>query len=167
MKTINNFESIKDYSFSHKKCYQALLSDFIIEVKIFRKINHLGGADRRSYSASRAARLSAAVKRYKTAKVIDFIIEILKSEHRDGYLIDITPIFCKNLSQNLFDRVGSQKIYVDLFSTKDRKHKNENKPAVSEYLIKKYRDKSIAYIKDMDSEIETVKVKYSLEKSKG
>ncbi|PJX61498.1 cytoplasmic protein, partial [Klebsiella sp. E-Nf3] len=53
----------------------------------------------------RAARLSAAVKRYKTYRMLNFIFEIA-----DSIDLDLTPLIVKRLCMRLFGRSGSQDI---------------------------------------------------------
>jgi hypothetical protein len=61
----------------------------------------------------RAARLSAAVKRYKTYRMLSFIFEIAESVD-----LDFTPLVVKRLCTALFGRSGSQNIIVATFGQK-------------------------------------------------
>ncbi|MGM8561953.1 cytoplasmic protein, partial [Enterobacter hormaechei subsp. steigerwaltii] len=66
----------------------------------------------------RAARLSAAVKRYKTYEMLYFFFQIA-----DEAGLDYTPLVVKRLCAHLFDRQGSQNIIVDIFGQKGRMHR--------------------------------------------
>ncbi|MBE1301889.1 MAG: cytoplasmic protein [Alteromonadaceae bacterium] len=81
----------------------------------------------------RAARLSAAVKNYKTSEMLVFLLSLPDIEE-----IDLTPTVVKKLFKNWFNRTGSQKGIVALFGVKGRIKKSENS---SEQFIIKYADK--------------------------
>lgn len=63
----------------------------------------------------RAARLSAAVKRYKTSEMIKFVLE----KNNDDWF-DLTPLTVKRLTKALFGRSGSQSIIVGIFGMEGR-----------------------------------------------
>lgn len=67
----------------------------------------------------RAALLSAAVKKYKTAQAYAFLYQISQD-----YQIDLTPLAARRLSKKLFNRQGSQAIAVLKFGTPGREHRS-------------------------------------------
>ncbi|CAM7181190.1 MULTISPECIES: hypothetical protein [Klebsiella] len=79
----------------------------------------------------RAARLSAAVKRYKTYRMLSFIFEIA-----DSIDLDLTPLIVKRL----FGRSGSQDIIIATFGQKGRQHRSrDNTPAILDEIASRYR----------------------------
>ena len=96
----------------------------------------------------RAARLGAAVKRYKTSEAIKFIINIAMDEN-----LDITPTLAKKLMFELFERKGSQKEIVSLFGQAGRTTKSTtNDKKTIERIVITYKQnadkvkKSIYYL---------------------
>ena len=75
----------------------------------------------------RAARLSAAVKRYKTYRMLSFIFEIA-----DSIDLDLTPLIVKRLCMRLFGRSGSQDIiavsytHLDVYKRQNSLFPNSN-----------------------------------------
>jgi len=67
----------------------------------------------------RAARLSAAVKRYKTYRMLCFIFEIA-----DSIELDFTPLIVKRLCMRIFGRSGSQDMLSAIFRQKGRQHRS-------------------------------------------
>ncbi|HHE6259392.1 TPA: hypothetical protein ACPE31_005006, partial [Escherichia coli] len=63
----------------------------------------------------RAARLSAAVKNYKTSRMIEFIFYMAIKLN-----LDLTPLVVKRLCSCLFQRTGSQELIVEIFGKKQR-----------------------------------------------
>ncbi len=77
------------------------------------QIEMLGYTDEQWDAPRRAARLSAAVKNYKTSQMLLFIISIGVEEG-----VDLTPLVVKRLCNNLFGRKGSQSLIVKVFGEK-------------------------------------------------
>ena len=104
----------------------------------------------------RAARLSAAVKNYKTSQMLLFIITI---GIEDG--LDLTPLVVKRLCHNLFGRKGSQSLIVKVFGEKNRiKRSVHSDPEEIELITEKYRRAASHYWSSTLSDIEKVKLKY-------
>jgi hypothetical protein len=104
----------------------------------------------------RAARLSAAVKNYKTSQMLSFIFEIGMD-----HALDLTPLVVKRLCHNLFGRKGSQAIIVDVFGSKQRVHRSiHSSPAFTDELTGRYRRRAERYWKETLSDIERIKVGY-------
>lgn len=104
----------------------------------------------------RAARLSAAVKNYKTSQMLLFIITI---GIEDG--LDLTPLVVKRLCHNLFGRKGSQSLIVKVFGEKNRIKRSEHSdPEEIELITEKYRRAASHYWSSTLSDIEKVKLKY-------
>ena len=104
----------------------------------------------------RAARLSAAVKNYKTSQMLLFIITI---GIEDG--LDLTPLVVKRLCHNLFGRKGSQSLIVKVFGEKNRiKRSLHSDPEEIELITEKYRRAASHYWSSTLSDIEKVKLKY-------
>jgi len=104
----------------------------------------------------RAARLSAAVKNYKTSQMLSFIFEI-----GIDHALDLTPLVVKRLCQNLFGRKGSQAIIVDVFGSKQRIHRSiHSSPEFTDELTERYRRRADRYWKSTLTDIERVKLRY-------
>ncbi len=87
----------------------------------------------------RAARLSAAVKRFKTSEMIRFLINVAQWELDDGIEVELTPSLAKKLCKSFFGRTGSQRIMVAVFGNADRKSRNlDNNPERVAALVEKY-----------------------------
>lgn len=104
----------------------------------------------------RAARLSAAVKRYKTYRMLSFIFEIA-----DDIDLDLTPLIVKRLCMRLFGRSGSQDIIVSIFGQKGRQHRSrDNTPAILDEIAARYRLAAHSCQVSTLSDIESVKKNY-------
>ena len=107
----------------------------------------------------RAARLSAAVKKYKTSAMLQFIFDIgLELE------LDLTPLTVKRLCNAFFGRTGSQSIIVDIFGNKERQHRsNDSTPERIEAIVKQYKHDADHYWKEALLHLEYVKRGYQNE----
>ncbi|WP_279511219.1 cytoplasmic protein [Klebsiella pneumoniae] len=104
----------------------------------------------------RAARLSAAVKRYKTYRMLSFIFEIA-----DDIDLDLTPLIVKRLCMRLFGRSGSQDIIVSIFGQKGRQHRSrDNTPAILDEIAARYRLAAHSCQASTLSDIKSVKKNY-------
>lgn len=79
-----------------------------------------GYSDDRWEAPQRAARLAAAVKRYKTSEMLRFIFATIAYDPDP----DLTPLAVKRLCQALFGRTGSQWLIVEIFGVKRRQHRS-------------------------------------------
>lgn len=116
--------------FFRMECYTAenLAADYLAEVR--------GYSDASWEAPQRAARLSAAVKRYKTSEMLCFIFGYVAPEADP----DFTPLVVKRLCNALFGRTGSQSIIVAVFGEKGRQHRStDSHPAAIEALTARYR----------------------------
>ncbi|SQC05832.1 YadA [Klebsiella pneumoniae] len=91
------------------RCYTAkqLEKDYLSEVA--------GYSDDRWEAPQRAARLAAAVKRYKPQRCCVFIFATIAYDPDP----DLTPLAVRRLCQALFGRTGSQWLIVEIFGVKD------------------------------------------------
>ena len=120
------------------------------------QIEMLGYTDEQWDAPRRAARLSAAVKNYKTSQMLLFIISIGVEEG-----VDLTPLVVKRLCNNLFGRKGSQSLIVKVFGEKNRiKRSVHSDPEEIELITEKYRRAASHYWSSTLSDIEKVKLKY-------
>ena len=104
----------------------------------------------------RAARLSAAVKRYKTSQMVLFILSI---GIEDG--LDLTPLVVKRLCQNLFGRKGSQSLIVKIFGEKNRINRSvHNDPEMIDAITQKHLGAAKYYWSATLGDIEKTKQKY-------
>ncbi|WP_082242253.1 hypothetical protein [Vibrio coralliirubri] len=104
----------------------------------------------------RAARLSAAVKRYKTSRMVSFILNMTIDRN-----LDMTPGLARKLCVNLFARTGSQKILVGVFGTAGRERKsNSNNEEVVVQMTLAYREQANEYWKETLSDIRIVQSEY-------
>lgn len=111
----------------------------------------------------RAARLSAAVKRYKTYRMLCFIFEIAESVD-----LDLTPLIVKRLCMRLFGRSGSQDIIVAVFGQKGRQHRSrDNTPSTLDEIADSYRLAAHSCQASTLSDIESVKRDYQAGIRKG
>ncbi|ENH8335298.1 hypothetical protein ABWE18_003298, partial [Escherichia coli] len=94
------------------RCYTAenLEKDYLAEVANY--------SDDRWEAPQRAARLAAAVKRYKTSEMLRFIFATT------AYDPDLTPLTVRRLCKALFGRTGSQWLVVEVFGEKGRQHRS-------------------------------------------
>ncbi len=101
----------------------------------------------------RAARLSAAVKNYKTSQMLIFIFDIALNNE-----LDLTPLVVKRLCHNLFGRTGSQSLIVDIFGVKQRTHRSEHSsPEKIQELTNRYRLSAHNYWDTTLADIDKVK----------
>ncbi|QKJ89336.1 hypothetical protein PMPD1_4438 (plasmid) [Paramixta manurensis] len=104
----------------------------------------------------RAARLSAAVKRYKTYQMLCFIFDIAEESG-----LDFTPLVVKRVCAHLFGRQGSQKLIVDIFGRKGRENRSpDSAPSVTESTAGKYQQAADAHWQRTMKDIEKVKRDY-------
>ncbi|MCJ8600973.1 cytoplasmic protein [Klebsiella pneumoniae] len=104
----------------------------------------------------RAARLSAAVKRYKTYEMLCFIFNM--AYHVD---LDYTPLVVKRLCNALFGRTGSQELIVDVFGQNGRSHRSkDSSPEVIKEVAARYRLSAHRHWKMTLRNIERVKLGY-------
>ena len=104
----------------------------------------------------RAARLSAAVKRYKTSQMLLFILSI---GIEDG--LDLTPLVVKRLCQNFFGRKGSQSLIVKVFGEEKRINRSvHNDPEMIDAITKKHQGAAKHYWSTTLRNIEKTKQKY-------
>lgn len=135
----------RNYTYTKEK----LARDYQAELSAYRDDNW--------EAPQRAARLSAAVKRYKTYRMLCFIFDIA-----DDIQLDFTPIVVKRLCAALFGRVGSQDIIVDIFGQKGRSHRSrDSSPAVIGDVASRYRLKAWSWQAATLSDIAEVKRDYS------
>lgn len=107
-------ERAREYFFRyHRYTEEDLAADYQAELRKYR--------DDTWEAPQRAARLSAAVKRYKTYEMLYFFFGIA-----DEARLDYTPLVVKRLCAHLFDRQGSQAIIVDIFGQKGRMHRSHD-----------------------------------------
>lgn len=108
----------------------------------------------------RAARLGAAVKRYKTSEMLRFIFATVAQE----FDLDLTPLAVKRLCNALFGRTGSQWLIVAVFGEKGRQHRSDDsKPERIEEMAVKYRAAALQHWTATLAEIERVKRIYQTE----
>lgn len=105
----------------------------------------------------RAARLSAAVKRYKTSEMIRFIFATIAHEFDP----DLTPITVKRLCKALFGRTGSQWLIVAVFGQAGRQHRSDDSnPEKIEQMAARYRRDAQKQTAATLAEIARVKLTY-------
>ncbi len=115
------------------------------------------GLNRADLSAAvRAARLSAACKRFKTACIIEFIFDIWRSEVKEGNCIEMSPYFAKDLSMGWFGRSGSHALLVKAFGKKGRVCRNHDHDQLDEIAEK--HQKKADYL--------STKIKYEIDLTK-
>lgn len=130
------------------RCYTAenLEKDYLVEVANY--------SDDRWEAPQRAARLAAAVKRYKTSEMLRFIFATIAYDPDP----DLTPLTVKRLCNALFGRTGSQWLIVEVFGEKGRQHRStdSNLEAV-EKMAARYRHTAGQHWSATLAEIERVK----------
>ena len=138
----------REYSYREKH----LQLDFKEEIIKFSEKNY-------TYH-QRAARLSAAVKRYKTSEALNFVITIAINEN-----LDMTPVVAKKLMFQLFTRKGSQKTLVSLFGQDGRiKKSTTNDTETIKNIVSKYKKDAEKLINTNTLFIEQVKTEYQKQK---
>lgn len=121
----------REYFFRHHRYTEEdLESDYQAELRNYR--------DDTWEAPQRAARLSAAVKRYKTYEMLYFFFQIA-----DEAGLDYTPLVVKRLCAHFFDRQGSQNIIVDIFGQKGRMHRShDSDPDIIAAVAERYRQQA-------------------------
>ncbi|EMM4591281.1 cytoplasmic protein [Salmonella enterica] len=137
-----DIERAREYFFRHHRYTEEdLESDYQAELR---------------KAPQRAARLSAAVKRYKTYEMLYFFFEIA-----DEAGLDYTPLVVKRLCAHLFDRQGSQAIIVDIFGQKGRMHRShDSNPDIIVAVAEQYRQQADNHWQNVLKNIERVKQDY-------
>jgi len=133
------------------RCYTAenLKRDYLAEVA--------GYSDDRWEAPQRAARLAAAVKRYKTSEMLRFIFATIAYDPDP----DLTPLAVKRLCNALFGRTGSQWLIVDIFGEKGRlRRSDDSSPEAVEKMAARYRRDAGLHWSATLAEIERVKRLY-------
>lgn len=104
----------------------------------------------------RAARLSAAVKNYKTSQMIEFIFDMAINSN-----LDLTPLVVKRLCANLFQRQGSQSLIVEVFGKKQRveRSSDSNMERIND-IAERYRESADKYWSETLSDIAKAKIGY-------
>ncbi|WP_045391981.1 hypothetical protein [Vibrio rotiferianus] len=105
----------------------------------------------------RAARLSAAVKNYKTSEMLVFTLLICQERR-----IDVTPLVIKRLNKAFFDRTGSQKDIVALFGESGRIHRSSDAhPDRIQMIVELYKAKAQRHWQQCLFDIESIKLEYN------
>ncbi|EMJ2323839.1 hypothetical protein V7L32_004309 [Salmonella enterica] len=133
------------------RCYTAenLERDYLSEVA--------GYSDDRWEAPQRAARLAAAVKRYKTSEMLRFIFATVAHDPDP----DLTPLTVRRLCNALFGRTGSQWLIVEVFGEKGRQHRsNDSNPEAVEKMATRYSHAAGRHWSATLAEIERVKRLY-------
>lgn len=95
----------------------------------------------------RGARLTAAIKRYKTSFRLFELIDRLSEAALDGNEIDVTPTIARRLAERMFlqdvrgeikGRIGSQDSYVQIFGQAGRTAKSNSTDADLDAFIANY-----------------------------
>ncbi|MDV7024533.1 MULTISPECIES: cytoplasmic protein [Atlantibacter] len=132
----------------HRYTEEDLESDYQAELRKYR--------DDTWEAPQRAARLSAAVKRYKTYEMLCFIFSIAEDSG-----LDFTPLVVKRLCFHLFGRQGSQEIIVDVFGQKGRMNRSHDSARDRiEDVAGRYRLSADRHWQDVLQNIEHVKREY-------
>ncbi|ETO41285.1 hypothetical protein PHA77_19075 (plasmid) [Edwardsiella tarda] len=135
------------------RCYTVanLERDYLAEVT--------GYSDDRWEAPQRAARLAAAVKRYKTSEMLRFIFATIAYDPDP----DLTPLAVKRLCNALFGRTGSQWLIVEVFGEKGRQHRSaDSTPEAVEKMAARYRRAAGQHWAATLAEIERVKRLYQV-----
>lgn len=130
------------------RCYTAenLERDYLAEVASY--------SDDRWEAPQRAARLAAAVKRYKTSAMLIFIFATVAHDPDP----DLTPLAVKRLCNALFGRTGSQGLIVEVFGEKGRQHRSDDSsPESVEKIVARYRNEARRHWSETLATIEQVK----------
>lgn len=133
------------------RCYtvQNLEKDYLAELA--------GYCDERWEAPQRAARLAAAVKRYKTSEMLRFIFATIAYDPDP----DLTPLTVKRLCNALFGRTGSQWLVVEIFGEKGRQHRSKDShPEAVEIMAARYRHAAGLHWSATLAEIKRVKRLY-------
>lgn len=136
------------------RCYTAenLERDYLAEVVSY--------SDDRWEAPQRAARLAAAVKRYKTSAMLTFIFSTVAHDPDP----DLTPLAVKRLCKALFGRTGSQWLIVEVFGEKGRQHRSDDSsPEAVEKMAARYRHEAELHWSETLSTIEKIKRTYQAE----
>ncbi|EEJ1866702.1 cytoplasmic protein [Salmonella enterica subsp. enterica serovar Gaminara] len=144
-----DIERAREYFFRHHRYTEEdLESDYQAELRKYR--------DDTWEAPQRAARLSAAVKRYKTYEMLYFLFQIA-----DEAGLDYTPLVVKRLCAHLFDRQGSQAVIVGVFGQKGRMHRsNDSAPDIIAAVSEQYRQQADNHWQNVLKNIERVKQNY-------
>lgn len=107
----------------------------------------------------RAARLSAAVKNFKTSQMIEFIFDMAINSN-----LDLTPLVVKRLCVSLFKRTGSQSLIVDVFGKKKRVARSADSSVerINE-VADRYRQSAAKYWSETLADIARAKLGYQKE----
>ncbi|ECY3923465.1 hypothetical protein AU755_17020 [Salmonella enterica subsp. enterica serovar Chester] len=130
------------------RCYTAenLERDYLAEVTSY--------SDDRWEAPQRAARLAAAVKRYKTSAMLSFIFATVAHDPDP----DLTPLAVKRLCNALFGRTGSQGLIVEVFGEKERQHRSDDSsPEAVEKIAARYRNEAARHWSETLATINQVK----------
>ncbi|EEY5713856.1 hypothetical protein RVX07_004541 [Escherichia coli] len=130
------------------RCYTAenLERDYLAELA--------GYSDERWEAPQRAARLAAAVKRFKTSEMLRFIFATVAYDPDP----DLTPLTVKRLCNALFGRTGSQWLIVEVFGEKGRQRRStDSNPKYVEKVAARYRHAAARHWQATLAEIERVK----------
>ncbi|HBW1774838.1 TPA: hypothetical protein RLU67_004229 [Escherichia coli] len=130
------------------RCYTAenLERDYLAELT--------GYSDERWEAPQRAARLAAAVKRFKTSEMLRFIFATVAYDPDP----DLTPLTVKRLCNALFGRTGSQWLIVEVFGEKGRQRRStDSNPKYVEKVAARYRYAAARHWQATLAEIERVK----------
>lgn len=113
-----------------------------------------GYSDERWEAPQRAARLAAAVKRYKTSEMLRFIFATIAYDPDPN----LTPLAVKRLCNALFGRTGSQWLIVAVFGDKGRRHRSvDSRSEAVEKIAARYRRQAGQHWSATLVEIERVK----------
>ncbi|EBJ4206827.1 cytoplasmic protein [Salmonella enterica] len=142
-------EQDREYFFRHHRYTEEdLESTYQAELRKYR--------DDTWEAPQRAARLSAAVKRYKTYEMLYFFFEIA-----DEAGLDYTPLVVKRLCAHLFDRQGSQNIIVDIFGQKGRMHRShDSDPDIIAAVAEQYSQQAKEHWQGVLKNIDRIKQNY-------
>lgn len=133
------------------RCYRDknLENDYLAEVANY--------SDDSWEAPQRAARLAAAVKRYKTSEMLRFIFDTIAYDLDP----DLTPLTVKRLCNKLFGRTGSQSLIVEVFGEKGRQHRSTDSTwDAVENMAARYRHAAGQHWSATLAEIERVKLIY-------
>ncbi|HBC3964974.1 TPA: hypothetical protein KD885_004655 [Vibrio parahaemolyticus] len=109
--------------------------------------------------AQRGARLTAAIKNFKTRRMTRFAVNTIH-DHIDEF--DMTPLTIRKLSKGLFDgRSGSQQNLVQRFGREGRTRKASVRThEIIDELVAKYKNDAKKLMAKTESDIEEVKRRY-------
>lgn len=130
------------------RCYTAqnLEKDYLAELAKY--------SDDRWEAPQRAARLAAAVKRFKTSEMLRFIFATIAHDPDP----DLTPMAVKRLCNALFGRTGSQWLIVEIFGEKGRQRRStDSNPEAVKKMAARYRRAARRHWSATLAEIERVK----------